>query len=154
MNLQTIDKIMVNQGWTIKKPSRTIDIMGESINLQKEKRMDVYSRFEELRGNLKPSQMGSELSRWLSDRYGDNTLRETLNQIVEGTHEMSYNYENMSNNIEREKALKGIIAIYTRAAKAIIREEYPFLNEMAVRRQRDKRELGELDEPLAPELVE
>ena len=134
---EPIDQEMARDGWFMGMPSNAFTINGQSVSLRG--RPEIYSRYLELRGAVRPSDFLPEeptgdvkawdnalnLTERLVDRYGDRTMLEVLNDVVTGNDEMSAEYRALTTPDAREKFLVKIKDDYQRAAKAVLFVEFP-----------------------------
>lgn len=132
---EPIDAVMQKDGWFIGTPATAFIVDGERISLRN--KPEVYSRFLELRGSVKPSGMG-EFGVKLIDRYGDRTMLETLNSVVTGKDELSEQYQELENPEDREDFIRKIVSAYQRAAKGKVFAEFPEIEETARNRASEK----------------
>ena len=79
--------------------------------------------------------METERAEVLLDKYGDNTLLETLNGLVTGASDLAPEFQELESPDDREDFAKDIVSDYYRAAKEQIFEEFPELQESAARKK-------------------
>ena len=137
---EPIDKVMEKDGWFIGMGGTHFTIRGERVSLRN--RPDIKNRYYELRGGTKPSEMG-EHGEFLRDTYGDNTLLETLNAVVEGNSHLSEMWDQLEIPEEREKFAKDIDRDYKAAAKAKLFEEYPWIEQTADNKRNMRRMMAQ-----------
>lgn len=136
---EPIDKEILDNGFNLGMPQMTLSF-GKGLNLYLQNHPEFYSRFLEIRGQEKPSDMPGTAVRdpgtlkalkrkEISDRenlikkYGDVPLLELLNGIV--THQnddLSPIYDAAAGGRRggKEEMIKHIVADYTRAAKGAL----------------------------------
>ena len=141
-NAQPIDLAMEEDGWAPQNPAKKLSVLGQEISLKGD-RFPIYSRYMELRGAIKPSQMGPH-GAGLASQFGDLTLLETMNAIVSGQHAYSGQYSQLPPE-GREKLLREIIGAYSRVARAQVIAEYPELEQIARDRIVRAAKRGELE---------
>ena len=131
---EPIDKEAIENGFNMQMPSMTLSF-GKGLNLFLREHPEFYSRFLEIRGQLKPSDMpGADRPRnaaalqgikrkemdgreFLIRKYGDMPLLELLNGVV--THQnddLSPIYDGAGQG-GKQDLIKHIVSDYTRAAK-------------------------------------
>lgn len=144
-----IASAMLKDGWAISSPQMAFSIDGQRVDVTNQP--VIYSRFLELRGQVKPSALTSKLTpnyaasdryasgdaadAWvgrLQDRYGDRSMVDTLNAIVSesppfGLQDQAEKYHSFTDADARRKFITGIVADYQDAAKAVLFSEYPDL---------------------------
>ena len=140
---QPIDLAMKRDNWTVGMPQKrlTVQIGRDSETVSLNTRPDIYSRYLELQGQVKPSQMamggtlGGRATRAaarLSSRYGDRSLLDALNAVVSGKADSwSDRYKALTTAEEREKFMRSIINDYRSAAREVIVAAYPELTDRA-----------------------
>lgn len=140
---------MLKDGWAIGVPSMTITVEGTALDIHKEP--EIFSRFLELRGQVKPSALtakvmpnysandryasGEAAQAWsdrLKDRYSDRNMVETLNGIVSESppsdlRDLAERYHSLPNAETRKQFILDIKDTYQDAAKAVLFFEYPEL---------------------------
>jgi hypothetical protein len=119
---EPIDKELEALGWFPSMPAKSFIIDKVRVNFSD--RPHVYSRFLELRGNTRPSAIGAD---FLSERFGDRTMLETLNGIVQGEGERGQAYVGEDDPEKRKRALEKVVELYRDAAKTRLLEEFPEL---------------------------
>lgn len=130
---EPIDQFMQQDGWFVGMGGYGFTIGGAYVSLKN--RPDIKSRFYQLRGGTKPSEMDTERADGLIDQYGDNTLLETLNGIVTGEHHLSDRFRLKDTPDDREKFIKDIVYDYYKVAKDVLFDEFPELEETAERKK-------------------
>lgn len=146
---EPIDREMQKDGWHIGLPQNAFVINGERVSLRG--RPEIYSRYLEIRGTVKPSAMGEE-GKTLIERYGDRVLLDTLNDVVTGEDRRSPAYRKLPDAEAREKYIDKIVGDYQRAAKAAVFREFPEIEGEAAKRLDRKRNPG--GAPVAEEAPE
>lgn len=77
----------------------------------------------------------------LVTKYGDQSLKDTLNAIVTGQHPLSVKFDEVKGNADdAEEFINRIVGDYRRAARSVIFAEYPWILEEAERKRRLKDE--------------
>lgn len=119
-----IEAEILEQGWEITAPNKTISIFGRQFPLRN--RYDVYSRFLEIRGQEIIDPQGRNLNEFLSD-------------IVSGDDPMAYSYNLLQDgNVDwpdaKQTFIKKIIASYSRAANQRLVAELVEANDPLVAR--------------------
>jgi len=112
---------------------------GQGVNVSLRNRPEAYSRFLELRGQVRPSDMGDDNrdAVRLIRKYGDAPLLDTLNTIVAGKHKLSAEYEEAGSGRGggKDEMITRIVSDYGRAAKARITEEFADVADTAARKR-------------------
>ncbi len=145
-NPEPIDKEALKEDFNLMMPTRLITLGGQKFKLNDEQ----YSRLLELAGRMKPSEIG--VDRFDVDRvsergeprkgadfvkkYGDISLLDLLNAIVDGKHAVSADYAGKSggrNGGKDNYVTRALVGRYRRAAAAKLFEEYPDLKQRVVR---------------------
>lgn len=140
---------MLKDGWAISSPQMAFSINGQRVDVTNQP--VIYSRFLELRGQVKPSDLpnrftpnyaasdryasGEAAQTWsdrLRDRYGDRNMTDALNGIVaEGPppdlQDLATTYHSYTNADDRRRFILNIVGDYQDAAKAVLFSEYPNL---------------------------
>jgi hypothetical protein len=120
------DLAMEADGFFPGMPTKGMQI--QKVRISFANRPDIYSRYLELRGTTK----ASELSDKLADKYGDKTMLETLNDMVTGKNEYSDIWKLHEGNPEaRERDYRKIIEDYQEGAKNQVLEEFPWITDKA-----------------------
>lgn len=124
---EPIDKMMIDQGWFIAKPSKRLSFGGVYFNTRN--RPDIYSRYLELQGNdlIHPA-------------FGMGQ-KDMLNALVEGTHPLSATFEGLTDGDEggKEKFVRRIVGDFRNLARRQILSEFPDLEREIEQRQEERR---------------
>jgi hypothetical protein len=138
---EPVDKAAIKEEFNLTMPAWSLSF-GTGVNVSLRNRPEAYSRFLEIRGQIKPSDMGGtrETSR-LIDRYGDKPLLEVVNEIVEGKHWLSEQYNSAGGGRSggKDDLISRAVRDYGQAARYVILEEFPDVAGVAAHR-RQKRE--------------
>lgn len=108
-HVEPIDREQMEQGWYIGMPKPT--------GMEAE----AYSRFLDLQGATKASSLSSKLAQ----QYGDRTLLDRLNSLVDGDDRLATQYQKLPKGEDRKKFVGKIVAAYRKAAKAKLEAEAP-----------------------------
>lgn len=111
--IQPIDREQMDQDWYLGMPAKKL--AGVSLPPK------VYSRFLELQGSTKASELGGKLSA----TYGDKTLLQALNGLVTGDSPLSTQYQKLPKGDSRKKFVGKIVSAYRKAAGAKVKAEFP-----------------------------
>lgn len=154
---------MLKDGWGLGMPQQAFTIDGQRVDISGQP--VIYSRYLELRGQVKPSQLmdkvnlnyfaadrytsGEAAQNWsdrLRDRYGDRTMVDALNGIVGESPpydlvDLATRYHSFTDADERARFIRNIIGDYQDAAKAALFSEYPELPARAARQKEAGQEL-------------
>jgi hypothetical protein len=123
---EPIDREAIEHDFNLSMPIWTMPAGGVTVALRN--RPEVYSRLLEIRGQVKPSDMGNTKEAVLVIRkYGDTPLLETLNAIVEGKHPLSAKYAAAAGGRSggKDDMVSQIVSDYGRAARLKVIEEFP-----------------------------
>jgi hypothetical protein len=123
---EPIDLAMAAGGWYVGMPSKTLQIDGENVSLKN--KPAIYNEYLLLQGGTKPSEYGKKGAK-VVEKYGDGTLLETLNAIVQGQHPLSESFAAAKTPDDQERIIDKVIGDYRRAARAIILDKYPELGQ-------------------------
>lgn len=136
---EPIDEAMARDGWFIGMGGQSFAVDGEIVSLRN--RPDIKNRYYELRGGTKPSQMG-QFGEGLLDTYGDKTLLETLNEMVQGKGDMGDRWREAETADDRENLARRVFGTYGRAAKKQLFAEFPWIEETGARLKAQRLGLG------------
>lgn len=125
---EPIDRAMTEDGVFVGMPSKVFTIDGERVSLST--RPEIYSRYLELQGNTPASRLGERLA----GTYGDLTLLQALNALVEGDlpdRELAAEYAAAPDPDERNKVIDKVVGAYRRQAREMVLGEFPWVGERA-----------------------
>lgn len=137
---EPIDDEMFRSNYFISNPRRGMTVpvegqtSGEEVSFKN--RPEMYSRYMQLQGGTRPTDFGAEN---VEDRYGNLSLRELLNDIVTGKHEMSADYNELEGPEDKEHFVMKIVTRYRKAARARMIVEFPELLDIAENKTRVKK---------------
>jgi hypothetical protein len=137
---EPVEAEALKEDFNLMLPNRVLSAGGEKFKLNDAQ----YSRLLEIRGQLKPSQIGldkfyrsrSDTGERFVERHGDVPLLQLLNDMIAGKHALSEAYAKMSGgrNGGKDKYITNqLIGRYQRAAAAKLFEEFPDLKSRVVR---------------------
>ncbi|GLK72604.1 hypothetical protein KHC23_07775 [Ancylobacter dichloromethanicus] len=117
---EPIDREAVAHDFNLSMPQW--DISGVKLR----NRPEVYTRLLEVRGQMKPSEMGAG-GRKLVAKFGDQALLPLLNDIVEGRHKLSAKYRDATPGSDggKDDLVSDIVRAYGRAAREVVKGEFP-----------------------------
>ncbi|MCC7047208.1 MAG: hypothetical protein IT562_10885 [Alphaproteobacteria bacterium] len=115
-NPEPIDTEILDQGISFGTPPRKIGDVKLAF------KPAIYSRFLELQGQVKPSEMDAPK---LVQKYGDLPLLQVLNGIVTGDHPLSAEYKQIEDADDKKKFFDKILQDYRRAARVQVVTENP-----------------------------
>jgi hypothetical protein len=126
---EPIDLEMQKDGWYLGMPGKAFIIQSAKVPLSR--RPDIYSRFLELRGTVKLSdlaKLGPMNGEAVLEQYPElkeKTLLEALNGIVQGEGELGRQYKAIPDADHREKFVRKVAGRYQDVAKEAIFKQYP-----------------------------
>jgi hypothetical protein len=132
------------QGFYVQPPSKSLQI--EKVRISLATHPDIYHRYKEIRG-MKPSEMGGgqgRLAQKLMRKYGDLSLLDLLNDIVQGNHRLYNEYMDRTDGAgnEKDRMIDRIVADYGKAAREALINEEPMIRTLI---QREKLKLRQRD---------
>ncbi len=105
------------QGFFVSPPQSYMTVDKVKVKLDNP---EIYHKMKEIRGQMKPSEMGDyKEAKKIIEKYGDYPLLELLNNIVDGNHPLYMEYQGLSDGKDNEKDafIDKIVRSYTKAAK-------------------------------------
>ncbi|MEW6256836.1 MAG: hypothetical protein AB1592_12850 [Pseudomonadota bacterium] len=124
-----IDKAALENGFNLSMPQWVIG------DAKLRNQPAAYSRLLEVRGQLKPSEMGDTR---LAKKYGDVPLLDLVNGIVTGGHPLSAKYQAASGGPDggKDELISRIVKDYSAAARVVVVREF---DDVAARAKKEKK---------------
>lgn len=144
-----IDAEAIKHDFNLAPPTPSLSF-GRGIAVSLRNRTEAYSRFLELRGQSKPTDLGADAdyrgspakapvpdAQLVFAKYGNQPLFDLVNAIVSGKHRLSADYEKAGGgrNGGKDAMITRIVSDYGRAAKWKTVDEFPELAAVVGRKQ-------------------
>lgn len=152
IKVEPIDKELIRQGFGAGGAQRAMRLDGVSVSLSN--RADIHNRYLELRGQLKPSELGAEGAK-LKEKYGNGTMLETLNGLLTGAHPLSKQYAAGTDGEggSKHKLIQKIVRDYGGAARKVLVKEYPEIRDKVDTEQDKRRERATMGDKIVNDLL-